>query len=143
MVDVRRQLGVLERQLSRMARLETILAGLPANLSFDLAVDADGQPTRPSGELRTAVSHVDARFTPDCLGACEMAYFCRHEAAGSTSALGRGVQDDLGGVGSIDTVLGLARGTLAPTPDQEEIAELLRFAHRLRSECLDAAGSVA
>jgi hypothetical protein len=72
-----------------------------------------------------------------------MAYFCRHEAAGSTSALGRGVQDDLGGVGSIDTVLGLARGTLVPTPDQEEIASLLRFAHRLRSECLDVAGSVA
>src|SRR3954454_23742114 len=70
MVDVRRQLGVLERQFSRMARLETILASLPAGLSFDLAVDADGTPTRPAGELRGAVSQVGARFTPDCLGTC-------------------------------------------------------------------------
>jgi len=136
MVDVRRQLTVLERQLSRITRLEAVLDALPDSISFDLAYDRDHLPTRSPGELKHAVGAVDARFTPDCLGTCEMAYFCRHEAGGSTRALGRGVHDDLGGVDSIDTVLGLARGTLTPGTGQEEIAGLLRFAHRVRTECL-------
>ncbi|MET7422838.1 hypothetical protein [Dactylosporangium sp. NPDC005555] len=140
LVDVRKQLTVLRRQLSRLTRLEAILDALPAALSFDLAYDTDQQPTRPADELRKAVSTIDARYSPDCLGTCEMAFFCRDESAGSTSALGRSVRDDLGGVESIGTVLGLARGTLTPGAGQEEIAGLLRFAHKLRTECLDGIG---
>ena len=137
LLDVRRQLTVLERQLSRITRLESVLEGLPADFTFDLAYDADQLPTRPEEELAKAVTSIDARYTPDCLGTCEMAYFCRTEACGSTAVLGNGVRDDLGGVESIGTVLGLARGTLTPGAGQEEIAELLRFAHRLRTECLE------
>jgi hypothetical protein len=128
MVDVRRQLTVLERQLSRITRLEAVLAALPETVTLD--------PARDPAEIRSALGTIDARYTPDCLGSCEMAYFCRGESAGTTGALGRTVHDDLGGVDSVDTVLGLARGTLAPGTGQEEIAELLRFAHQLRSECL-------
>jgi hypothetical protein len=136
-VDVRKQLTVLERQLSRITRLDALLDALPAGMTFDLVYDQDQRPTRSADSLATAVGTIDARYTPDCLGACEMAYFCRHEADGSTAALGRTVHDDLGGVDSIGTVLGLARGTLTPGVGQEEIADLLRFAHRVRVECLD------
>ncbi|WP_433079162.1 hypothetical protein ACQP1P_39400 [Dactylosporangium sp. CA-052675] len=139
LVDVRKQLTVLRRQLSRLTRLDKILDALPSGLSFDLAYDSDQNATRPADELRKAVSEIDARYSPDCLGSCEMAFFCRDEAAGSTTALGRSVRDDLGGVESVSTVLGLARGTLMPGAGQEEIAGLLRMAHRLRRECLDEA----
>jgi hypothetical protein len=131
LVDVRRQLTVLERQLARITRLDKVLDALPEGITFDIK-----HGERPAAELAAAVGTVDARYTPDCLGTCEMAYFCRQETGASTRALGRTVHDDLGGVDSIDTVLGLARGTLAPGEGQEEIAGLLRFAHRLRAECL-------
>jgi hypothetical protein len=132
LVDVRRQLLVLERQLARITRLESVLDALPNDLTFDL----DQAPAT----VRRAAGTIDARYTPDCLGTCEMAYFCRDEAGGSTRALGRGVHDDLGGVDAIDTVLGLARGTLTPGAGQEEIAGLLQYAHRLRTECLGGVG---
>ena len=61
----------------------------------------------------------------------------------TTSALGRSIRDDLGGVESVSTVLGLARGTLTPGAGQEEIAGLLRLAHRLRAECLEWSDVVA
>jgi hypothetical protein len=67
-----------------------------------------------------------------------MAYFCRAEAreSGSTDVLGRGARDELGGVESISTVLGLADGTRLPSDDQAEIAAQLRLAHRLNGEAV-------
>jgi hypothetical protein len=126
-VDVRKQLAVQERQLARMARVEELLAGLPAELSF-----------APGSGLDAAVRSVGARYAPDCMAACDMALFCRHEARshGSTEMFGRSVRDELGGLDRIETVLGLADGTRAPEPGQEEIAERLRTAARLRHEAL-------
>ncbi len=88
LIDVRRQLLVLRRQLARMARVDELLAGLPADLTFDLAADPAGRPTRPPLALRTALETIEARYAPECLAACELARFCRHEAAGHTAALG-------------------------------------------------------
>jgi hypothetical protein len=139
LLDVRRQLSVLRRQLSRLEHIETLLDALPPDLTFDLAPDAAGVPTRPAADLARALSIVDSRYTPECLATCEMAYFCRHEARGSTSALGRTVREDLGGVETIETALGLAAGTLTPSDEQEEAAILLRQAARLRDECLSQA----
>jgi hypothetical protein len=138
-LDVRKQLGVLRRQLARMARVEALLASLPPDLTFDLAVDAEGVPTRPPEELAAALRSVAARYTPECLAVCELAYFCRQEAAGTTAALGRSVQEQLGGVESVETVLGLASGRLTPQDEQAEVAALLRAAARLRAEALSAA----
>src|SRR5690606_13665038 len=47
LLDVRKQLTVLRRQLSRLERIETLLDALPRDLTFDLAPDASGVPTRP------------------------------------------------------------------------------------------------
>jgi hypothetical protein len=46
LVDVRKKLSVLERQLARMARIDSIVDALSPDLTFDLAVDEAGVPHR-------------------------------------------------------------------------------------------------
>jgi hypothetical protein len=134
-LDVRKQLTVLRRQLSRLARIDTLLASLPPGLTFDLALDSSGTAQRPAAEIAAAINAVPARYIPECLATCEMCFFCRDEATGTTTALGRAVLDDLGGIEHLATVLSLARSTAEPPPEQAEAAALLRTAARLRSEC--------
>ncbi len=139
LVDVRKQLTVLTRQLSRLARIDSLVSLLPPVLTFDLCLDADGVPQRPAVEVASELHAVEARYAPECLSTCEMAYFCREEARGCTAALGRAVREELGGVETVATALGLAAGTVAPAEDQAEAAELLRLAARLRQESLAGA----
>jgi hypothetical protein len=127
-LDVRKQLSTLTRQLTRLAAVADIVAGLPADLSFDLAM--------APADLMAALDRVSARYAPECLSACELAAYCRHQAAGSTAALGRPVRDALGGIESVAEVLDLAAGRRTPTEDQTEAAMLLRAAARLRAEAL-------
>ncbi|MFY1689639.1 hypothetical protein [Plantactinospora sp. WMMB782] len=141
LVDVRRQLAVLRRQLRRMTRVEAMLAALPPDLSFDLAPDGDGVPTRSPESLVDALHTVDARYVPDCLSVCELAYFCRAEARGCTAALGTSAREELGGIERVETALGLASGRLAAAEDQAEAAALLRNAARLRAELLAPGGA--
>lgn len=135
-VDVRKQLAVLRRQLSRMTRIDALLADLPATLSFDFAPDARGVPTRSPASLVAALEAVEARYSPECLASCELAYFCRHEARGCTAALGKSARDEVGGIERVETALAIARSQLAPAEDQQEAAELLRAAARLRAELM-------
>lgn len=137
-VDVRRQLAVLRRQLTRMTSLERLLAALPEGVSFDLMPGDDGLPTRPAAALAQALGQVEARYAPDCLSTCDLCYFCRDESRqqGACDQLGRQVRDSLGGVGSVEEALALADGDRDAAPGQEEIARLLREASRLRAECL-------
>ncbi|MET8062564.1 hypothetical protein [Micromonospora sp. NPDC005313] len=135
-VDVRKQLAVLRRQLSRMTRIDALLAGLPATLSFDFAPDERGVPTRSPASLVAALEAVEARYSPECLASCELAYFCRHEARGCTAALGKSARDEVGGIERVETALAIARSQLAPAEDQQEAAELLRAAARLRAELM-------
>lgn len=139
-VDVRRELAALRRQLARMTRVEKIVAALPPGVTVDLARDDDGTPTRPPAELADAIRRVPARYAPECLSTCDLCLFCRAEARerGATGLLGRRVRDELGGVASVEEALELAEGTREPSPEQEEVAELLRLAESLRAECLAA-----
>jgi hypothetical protein len=139
LVDVRKQLTVLRRQLSRLARIESLVEALPPGLTLDLEVDAAGVPQRPVADLIRALGRIDARYAPECLATCEMAHLCRDEARDDTAALGRTIRDELGGIDNIGWVLDLAEGTLTPAPDQAEAAELLRLAARLRAESLAGA----
>lgn len=126
-VDVRRQLSVLEHQLGRMVRVDRILAGLPADLTFRLDLD------RPSNELGAAVSAVDPCYSPSCLSSCELAFFCRHEGRKRTASLGTNVRDDLGGVETVDEVLALAEGN-----DDSEVGTMIRTVARVYAECRSA-----
>ncbi len=136
LLDVRKELTVLQRQLARLERIEDLLDTLPADLTFDLEADEAGVPRRPPGELAEAIRVVPARYAPECLSSCEMCFFCRDEAQGETGALGRDVRDDLGCVEYVPTALALARGEAEPSPEQAEAAAVLRLACRLRSESL-------
>jgi len=138
-LDVRKQLTVLRRQLSRLERIDSLVDLLPPGLTFDPQVDAAGIARRPADDLAAAVRAVPFRYVPECLASCEMCFFCRDEARGTTAALGRDVRDDLGAVETVDVALGLADGTLTPAGEQAEAAAMLRAAARLRRESLGGA----
>jgi hypothetical protein len=131
MIDVRKQLIVLDHQLSRLTRIETLVDALPPGLTLDLSPGADGVPTRSAEEVVAALAEVEARYAPDCLAKCEMAFFCRHEAGGCTAALGLSVREELGGVETVAQALGLADGSLIASDDQAEAAAMLRTTARI------------
>ena len=134
-LDVRRQLGVLDRQLIRMTKVADLVEHYPPTLTFDLDQDRDGTPRRPREELAAAVAQVPANYAPECLTVCELCFACRAEAAGSTGALGKSVREDLGGIEYNAQALALARGQL-PSPEQAEIAVQLLRAAQLREQIL-------
>ncbi|GGK17217.1 hypothetical protein GCM10010124_07200 [Pilimelia terevasa] len=137
-LDLRRQVAVLRRQLRRLARVADLLADLPADFTVDLGGEG-GAPARPPGAVAAALARLAARYTPDCLAACELAYHCRAEAAGSTAALGPAVREELGGVPDVAAVLAYADGAPPADPTQAEAAAVLRRAARLRAEALAGA----
>lgn len=134
-LDVRKQLGVLDRQLNRMAKIDDLLAPYPQTLTFDLDPDDGGTPRRSREELAAALALVPASYVPECLASCELCFACRHEAAGSTRALGKSEYNDLGGIESNAQALALARGQL-PSAEQAEIAVQLLRAAQLREQLL-------
>ncbi|WP_307874405.1 hypothetical protein [Frankia nepalensis] len=140
-IDVRRQLLVLEHQLARLTRIDTLLDALPDDLTLDLAENGAGGPVVTAEALTGALGRVAARYAPGCLSTCELAFFCRREAAGRTATLGAGVREELGGVETIDEALGLAHGTLAPDEERAEAAAMLRTAARVYAEGLQAASA--
>lgn len=141
LLDVRQQLTVLRRQLSRIARIDDLLEELPNGITFTVMPDSDGVPRRDPAELRRAIGQVAARYAPECIGACEMCFFCRAEAADQTVRLGKAALEDLGAIDSLPVVLRLARGQTQPGLGQEEAAGLLREAARLRGEVLAEAAA--
>jgi hypothetical protein len=136
-IDVRKQLAVIGRQLSRIARIEDLLARYPEDLTFDLdpAPGKDQVPRRDPADLLRHVRQVEASYSPACLSSCELCFLCRDEARGTTAALGITVRDDFGGIEYTASALRLARGAPAP-PEREEIAGRLRQAAALRTEIL-------
>ncbi|MFG1997487.1 hypothetical protein ACGFJ7_46665 [Actinoplanes sp. NPDC048988] len=139
LLDIRKQLATLERQLNRMETVEDLLPLLPQDLSFDLRLDDSGLPTRDPEELAAALFQVTARYSPECLGACELGGVCRSEASGTVPVLGRVVREDLGGVDSIKEVVELATGRREPDTGQRQAAEQLRRAYAMREAALGAA----
>jgi hypothetical protein len=135
-LDVRKQLTVLRRQLSRLDLVADLVGELGVGVSFDLAVDSAGIARRPAEELAAELRKVPARYAPECLASCEMCRFCRNDAADTTAALGRAVREDLGGIEYVATALQLATGELEPSADAVDAAAMLRTAARLRGECL-------
>jgi len=130
-VDVRKQLIVLNHQLSRLTRIESLVEALPPTLTLDLAPDDDGKFSRPAAEVIAALGEIEARYAPGCLATCEMAFFCRQEASGCTATLGLSVREELGGVETVAEALGLADGILVEGDDQAEVAAMLRTTARI------------
>jgi hypothetical protein len=127
-LDVRKQLATLRRQLSRLSSVSALIDALSPAVSFDLAL--------PPSTLVSSLAAAHARYAPECLSFCEMSVYCREEASGSTAILGRSVRESLGGIEEVSVALDLARGVAEPSPEQAEAAALLRQAARLRAEAL-------
>ncbi|GIM97831.1 hypothetical protein [Paractinoplanes toevensis] len=138
LVDVRKPLASLRRHLTRMESIDTLLPILPPSLTFDLVLDATGQPTRSPDDLAASVAQVSARYSPDCLQSCELAGVCRAEANGTVPVLGRVVREELGGIDSIAEAIALATGGRVPDDSQREAARLLRTAYQMRQQALEA-----
>ncbi|MEU4218188.1 hypothetical protein [Actinoplanes sp. NPDC026623] len=122
---------MLDHQLSRLTRIDTLVGALPPGLTLDLSPGEDDRPTRSAEELVAALADIEARYAPDCLAKCEMAFFCRNEASGCTASLGLGVREELGGVETVAHALGLADGSLIASDDQAEAAARLRTTARI------------
>lgn len=137
-LDVRKQIGALERQLSRMDSIDRLLAQVPDGVSFSLDRDDRGVPRRHPDDLLRDLRLVPANYAPECLATCEMCYLCRDEASGTTGALGRSVREEAGGLESVARVLRVAYEK-DPVPVPEDIAEAavtLRRAVSLRRTAL-------
>ncbi|WP_119727649.1 hypothetical protein [Thermomonospora amylolytica] len=133
-LDVRKQLAAVRRVLTRMSRIDSLLEALPEGVTLDLALDAEGNPTRDPAELSAALHQLPARYRPGCRAHCELAAFCRDEArrADSLDVFGPALGGMLGGVDTVSAALALADGTRAPADDEVEIARALRHAESLR-----------
>ncbi|HET9169754.1 MAG TPA: hypothetical protein VFN97_09965 [Actinospica sp.] len=150
LLDVRRQIAAVERQLARLPRIGALIADLDQAVDFDLAVDppaAKGEPGREhrsATELTKSLTMIEARYAPECVTNCEMAFHCRAEAraAGAADALGRSVRDSLGGIESLAAALDVADGG-STSEDQHEAARLLRAAARAYDEALRVAPRAA
>ena len=144
-LDVRKQLGVLERQLSRMDGIDKLLALVPGDVSFSLRADERGRPRRDPSDLLHDLHQIPASYAPECLASCEMCCLCRAEAAGTTGALGKSVREEAGGIETVARVLKVAHAR-DPFPVPEDIAEaaaILRRAATLRQEALGQEALVA
>ncbi|MGW0819074.1 hypothetical protein ACWD00_38720 [Streptomyces viridiviolaceus] len=140
-VDARKKIAALTRQLNRLTRVEPLLDALPARITFDLVLDQDQRPTRDPKELTAALQATTTRYTPACRHFCDLAYVCRGEARddGSIDVLGSDISDDLGGIDHIGTALRLADGTRTPAADQADLATALRHAHAVRTQLRESA----
>jgi hypothetical protein len=150
LLDVRRQIAAVERQLARLPRIGALVADLDVTVDFDLAVDppaAQGEPGREhrsAVELTKSLTMIESRYAPECVTNCEMAFHCRAEAraVSAADALGRSVRDSLGGIESISEALAVADGR-STSDDQHEAARLLRAAARAYDEALRVAPRAA
>lgn len=140
-VDARKKIAALTRQLNRLTRVEPLLDALPPHTTLDLALDQYKRPTRDPKELTAALQATTTRYTPACRHFCDLAYVCRSEARdeGLIDVLGSDIRDDLGGVDHISTALRLADGTRTPAADQADVAAALQHAHAVRTQLRESA----
>jgi hypothetical protein len=137
-LDVRKQIAVLQRQLSRIAAIDDLLEQVPPDVTFGLEADGAGRPRRPAADLLRDIRRVGASYAPQCLASCELCYLCRDEADGTTGALGKSVREEAGGIESVQQVLSYAyEKDPYPVPgDLAEAAAILRRAATLRRRSL-------
>lgn len=125
-IDVERELRALRRQLDRRASVEDILADL--DLSAIVGDGASGKTALEHGE--ELVAALPYRYTPGCIGKCDMSNVCRSEAiaADAPCALGDEAANLLGSVGTIAEALELADGAAAGSVENADVADTLQRA---------------
>lgn len=114
----------LSRVLSAVPKTAEVLAGLPADLTFDVDPSGTMDDAALRAALMAAVQQVGALFVPDCVTTCDMAAFCRAEAwaKDDPARLGRDARDSLAGVHTLADALRLAEN--GPSTGEEELADV-------------------
>lgn len=118
----------LSRVLAAVPKTADVLAGLPADLTFDVDPDGTMDDSALRAALTAAVQQVGALFVPDCVTNCDMAAFCRAEAwaADDPARLGRDARDNLAGVHTLADALRLAEHGVNPGEEAlSDVAEAL------------------
>lgn len=123
-LDVRRELRSLARQLARRVRIRDLVDGLDPNLTF-------GDATDPA-ELVETIEALPNDYLPSCLGGCELAYYCRDRAiaSGAAGALGIGARNALGGLDDVPAAAAAAVSGVAPREDDADVVAALAAARR-------------
>lgn len=149
-IPLKKKMMALERVLRAIPRTDTLLEklNLPRDFTLDHApASAKGKTAvGPSPALEAAVRRLPMRYVPECLAACDLAKFCRHQAIldDDPSRLGRTARDSLAGVTTLRDALRLA--TSGPRPDEtqlRELAESLHNAHRALERAREGAPKAA
>lgn len=130
-IPLTKKMLALGRVLKAVPRTSAVLDGLELPSGFTLDVDPGGAEPADTvaTELEGAVRCLPMLFVPDCLAACDLARFCRHQAIvdDDPSRLGRVARDSLAGVGKLGDVLRLAtKGPGRGEAHLRDISEALR-----------------
>lgn len=148
LVDVDREVRALRRQLRRRIEVTSLIGRIEADATSagddlsDLVVAAEASAVGSDADTeatRQLVDHLPYRYAPECIAECDLARHCRScsEAADDPARLGGDVATLLGGVDTVTSALAMIDG--APvSPDQAEVAELLRTANRAIHEATRA-----
>jgi hypothetical protein len=131
-LDVRREIRSLARQLARRARLQRLLDDLDTRLTF-----GDAATSEAAAETLEALPN---DYLPSCLSGCELANYCRSRAvtAGCAGALGVTTRNALGGLDDIPAAAAAAVSGIAP---REEDAEIVASLAAARQAYLAAGGA--
>lgn len=149
LVDVDREVRALRRQLRRRVNVSSIAARIRADAKND-GVDLDVLlATAKASELGTKadqeaaqgiVDQLPFHYVPECLSDCDLARHCRScsVAADQPARLGGDVSALLGSVDTIADAIDLIDGA-EPSPDQAEVADLLRATSQAIDDAIGAA----
>lgn len=134
-IPLKKKIMALERVLRAVPRTDTLLGGLSLPSGFTLDVDPESKLNSSARKdaLERAVKRLPMLYAPECLAACDMAKYCRHQAIAEDdpARLGRVARDSLAGVGALGDALRLAtEGPRSGESHLADVAETLGNAYR-------------
>ncbi|MCO1658909.1 hypothetical protein [Pseudonocardia humida] len=123
-LDVRREIRSLARQLSRRTRIKDLLDELDPTLTFPAGMTAE--------DAEESLEALPNEYLPSCLSGCELAYYCRLRAvaAGAAGALGIGTRNALGGLDDVPAAAAAAATGIPPRPEDVDVVAALAAGRR-------------
>jgi hypothetical protein len=143
-VPLRKRIMALERVLGAVPKTDALLSALklPRTFTLDVAPSENKDEADSRDSLERAVKRLPMLYAPECLAACDMARFCRHQAIVEDipARIGRSARDSLAGVDALRDALRLAtKGPTAGEKHLADVAETLQSAARALARARAAA----